>query len=230
MQRNLQPPMRTRPFSNPRRTFLAIAATALVAVSFCPASEKDVRIIKTNEGDQFYEGETPSCSTAPPPRQPKKEPTPGPNSVALKASVYWKSSRWKDGLAPFAEETVTIRVHKVVDETRLVDFEIEILALEEDLRIGGSNDVKGYSGFSTRIILPAGIQMRDPDGRITPQNTAVAAGEWMNFSGTFGETTSNFAILVPPPIPAHLANGSCESPRASRMSRTLDGSQSPFRL
>ncbi len=125
------------------------------------------------------------------------------NAAALKAAMYWKSSRWKNGLEPFAKETVTIRVHQVVDDTRLIDFDIEILALEEGLRIAGSNDVKGYGGFSTRIVLPAEIRMSDPNGPVTPKNEAVAAGDWMNFSGTFGNAASNFAILVHPSNPGH---------------------------
>jgi hypothetical protein len=124
-------------------------------------------------------------------------------TAALKADVYWKSSRWKSGLDPFGKETVTIRVHQVAHDTRLIDFDTEILALEEGLRIGGSNDVKGYGGFSTRIVLPADIQMSDHDGPVTPKNEAVAAGDWMNFSGTFGSARSNFAILVHPANPGH---------------------------
>lgn len=117
--------------------------------------------------------------------------------------MYWKSSRWKNGQEPFANEAVTIRVHRLLDNARLIDFDIELLALEEGLRIGGSTDLKGYGGFSTRIVLPADLQMTDGDGPVTPQNTAVTAGEWMNFSGTFGSAVSNFAILVHPSNPGH---------------------------
>jgi len=126
-----------------------------------------------------------------------------PDSAALKARVYWKSSRYKGGRAPLAEETVTIRVYTVSDGARRIDFEIVLRALAEDLRIGGSNDVKGYGGFSTRIVLPRDIRMRDQNGPVTPQNTAVAAGDWMNFSGTFGSALSSFAILVHPSNPGH---------------------------
>jgi len=128
---------------------------------------------------------------------------PEPNSAAIKARVYWKSSQWKDGTKPFAEETVTIRVHRTIDDTRLIDFDIAIRALVEDLRIGGSNDIKGYGGFSTRIVLPPDIQMSDANGPVTPKNTTVPAGDWMNFAGTFGDTPSNIAILVHPSHPGH---------------------------
>lgn len=124
-----------------------------------------------------------------------------PDEAALKADVYWKSSQWKDEREPFVKETTAIRVQKTAEDTRLIDFDIEIRALVEGLRIGGSNDVKGYGGFSTRIVLPTDIRMSDGNGPVTPRNTAVPAGDWMNFSGTFGDAASNFAILVHPSHP-----------------------------
>lgn len=250
------------------KTRFAVGTIILASVALCPASENPMRIVRTNEGYQFYQGDEPillyhTATTATEdgryPRANYCHPVYGldgqiltedfpadhphhrgifwawhqvyvddtpmgdmwacedfqwdvhtvhvltsqPDSAALKAGVYWRSSRWKDGQEPFVEETVTIRVHRVVDEVRLIDFDIEILALKEGIRIGGSNDVKGYGGFSTRIVLPSNIQMSDHNGAVTPQNTAVAAGDWMNFSGPFGNTASNFAILVHPCHPGH---------------------------
>ncbi|UCD52299.1 MAG: PmoA family protein [Phycisphaerales bacterium] len=124
-----------------------------------------------------------------------------PNSAALRADVHWKSPQWKNGKESLARETVTIHVHRTAADTRLIDFDIEILALVEGLRLGGSNDIKGYGGFSTRIVLPADVRMSDANGPVTPRNTAVPAGDWMNFAGTFGDTASNFTILVHPSHP-----------------------------
>lgn len=247
---------------------IAIAAIVLASVALCPATERQMRIVKTDEGYQFYDAEKPvlfyrtiakatederyaranychpvygldgqvltedfpsdhlhhrgifwawhqvyvgntpmgdmwACENFAWDIHAVQILPPQSGSAALKAGVYWKSSRWKDGREPFVEETVMMRVHRVVDETRLIDFDIEILALEEGIRIGGSNDVKGYGGFSTRIVLPADIQMSDHNGPVTPQNKAVAADAWMNFSGTFGDTASKFAILVHPSHPGH---------------------------
>lgn len=36
---------------------------------------------------------------------------------------------------------------------RKIDFQIELLALENDMRLGGSEGAKGYGGFTTRIRL-----------------------------------------------------------------------------
>lgn len=247
---------------------IAIVATLLASLGLCAASESQMRIVETNEGYQFYEGEKPVLfyRTAAKATKDGKyarsnychpvygldgevltEDFPADhlhhrgifwawhqmyigdtalgdmwacedfawdigtvrilphqgNSAALRADLTWKSSRWKEGQEPFAKETTTIRVHHTSEDTRLIDFDIEILALVEGLRLGGSNDVKGYGGFSTRLVLPADIRMSDANGPVTPQNTALAAGDWMNFSGTFGDAPSNVAIMVHPSHPGH---------------------------
>ena len=43
--------------------------------------------------------------------------------------------------------------------------------------------------------------MSDCSGPVKSQNTAVVAGDWMDFSGTFGRSKSNVAILVHPSHP-----------------------------
>ena len=126
------------------------------------------------------------------------------NSAALCAIVHWKSPQWKNGNKPFAEETVTIRVHEVKNNARAIDFTIEIRALEKNLRIGGSDNKKEYGGFSARIVLPKDIKMTDSSGIIEPQRNALAAGNWLNFSGTFGTRKSGFAIFVHPSNPGVL--------------------------
>lgn len=250
------------------KVFMATVMALWASGGFCRASEGRMRIVKTDEGYQFFEAEAPvlfyrtvakttaegtySRSNYCHPIHgldgqvltedfPKDHPhhrgvfwawhqvyvgnismgdmwacqdftwdipavqvlPPRRDAAALKADVYWKSSRWKNGLEPFAKETVTIRVRQAADDVRLIDFDIEILALEEGVRIGGSNDVKGYGGFSTRIVLPPDIRISDAGGPVAPKNESVAAGDWMNFSGTFGRAPSGVAVLVHPSHPGH---------------------------
>jgi hypothetical protein len=45
--------------------------------------------------------------------------------------------------------------------------------------------------------------MRDANGPVTPKNEAVPAGDWLDFSGTFGDAASRFAIFVHPSHPGH---------------------------
>jgi len=111
-------------------------------------------------------------------------------SKAIRAKVHWKSSLWTDGGGkekPFVEETTTIRVFSAELGMRKIDFEISLLALEKDVRIGGSNNARGYGGFSIRIKLPEGMEFTDPNGPVTPKGTAVEPASWMDFSGRFGD-------------------------------------------
>ena len=121
-------------------------------------------------------------------------------SRALQVHVYWKSPLHTDSAGkqvPFIKETTTIRVHRVKDDMRKIDFQIELLALENDVRLGGSEDAKGYGGFTTRIRLPEGLAFTGRDGPVEPTTLSVEAGPWLDFAGNFGKTgkTSGLAIL-----------------------------------
>jgi len=109
-------------------------------------------------------------------------------SRALQATVYWKSPLWKKNsgdLEPFVKQTTNIRVYHTVGDIQKIDFEISLLALEEGFRIGGSDNKKGYGGFSARIRLPDEMQFTGTFGQVEPQRTSVQAGPWMDFSGAF---------------------------------------------
>jgi hypothetical protein len=125
----------------------------------------------------------------------------GNKSTAISAIVNWESPQWKDASEPIAQEMVMIRLHKTENNIRMIDFEITISALVKGLRIGGSDDDKGYGGFSTRIPLPDDLVMTDKNGEVTPARIAVEAGEWMNFNGTFNDEKSNIAVFIHPSHP-----------------------------
>lgn len=110
------------------------------------------------------------------------------SSKAMQATVYWMSPLWIDNsgnLKPFVKETTNIRLYHTDGDTQKIDFEIYLLALEEDVRIGGSSGKKEYGGFSTRIRLPDGTEFTGTAGPVEPQRTPVDAGPWMDFSGAF---------------------------------------------
>ena len=125
--------------------------------------------------------------------------------AAVRVRLHWKSPRWLDAHGeqkPFAEEITTVRVHPAEDDIRKIDFSIELKALEDDVKIGGSEDVKGYGGFSTRIRLPKDIRFLGHNGPVTPQETSVKAGPWLDFSGSYGSKPgSGLAILTHPSVP-----------------------------
>jgi len=128
------------------------------------------------------------------------------NSSSLTVDVVWKSPDWTDAAGkakPLVKERTTIRVHAAENDARKIDFEIRLLALEEDLRIGGSEDDKGYGGFSTRVRLPEDVRFQNRDGDVTPQRTAVNAGAWIDIVGSFGPERypSGMAVLCHPSVP-----------------------------
>ena len=121
-------------------------------------------------------------------------------SNALQVHVHWKSPLWTDANGKqkaFVKETTTIRVYRAQDGIRKIDFQINLLALEDGVRIGGSEDDKGYGGFTTRIRLPDGISFTGSNGPVEPNRLSVEAGPWLDFAGEFDKDgkVSGLAIL-----------------------------------
>ncbi len=129
-------------------------------------------------------------------------------SSALKLEVFWKSPLWADSKGrpkPFVRETTVIRVYRASEDIRMIDFQISLLALADDVRIGGSADEKGYGGFSARIRLPEGLRFTAQTGEVEPTNLSVEAGPWMDFSGNFQPEgqVSGLAILCYKSLPGY---------------------------
>jgi hypothetical protein len=101
------------------------------------------------------------------------------------------------------EEKTLIRITSQPDKPRTVDFTIQLRALHKDMRIGGSENDKGYGGFSTRIRLPDGIRFVGTTADVTPERTPVAAGPALDLPGRFGrdDKLSGLAILCHPSMP-----------------------------
>ncbi len=110
-------------------------------------------------------------------------------ALLLRTQTYWQSPRWTVAAgkrAPFLSEQVQITVHPRQRSFRVLDFKISLLALVPNLRLGGSDDEKGYGGFSVRMRLPDNIRFAASQGKVIPTTNAVTAGPWMNFSGALG--------------------------------------------
>ncbi|MEH6619753.1 DUF6807 family protein [Maribacter arcticus] len=116
----------------------------------------------------------------------------------LKTEVFWKSPLWRDHLGnekPLVKETTSIAVYPKKGTYRAVDIQIELVAMEPDMRLGGSEDVKGYGGFSVRMQLPEDIQFLDANGKVMPQNLPVDGNGWLAFKGTM-DVSGNATQLV----------------------------------
>jgi hypothetical protein len=107
----------------------------------------------------------------------------------LEASVLWRSPDYRDDageLLPVARDTLRLKVYPREEHSRVMDIEVEVCALVDGLRIGGSEDSKGYGGFSTRWVCPDDLGFLGAEGEVTPRNEAVRAGAWVDFVGSFG--------------------------------------------
>lgn len=118
-------------------------------------------------------------------------------SIAM--DVFWKSPLWKDSAGvekTMAREVVKIRVFPREKDYRIIDIEISILALEEDMRLGGSEDAKGYGGFSPRIRLPEDIVFSSGNGEVKPTNLPVVAAPWMDITGSLGKNGAKAGMSI----------------------------------
>ena len=128
------------------------------------------------------------------------------DSATLKATVLWKSALDGDSSKSIILENTTITVNKSTLKYRIIDFEIILTALVDSLQLGGSEDAKGYGGFSVRLQLPEDIQFISQNKGIKSQTTAVEAGPWMDFYGSFsgsGAGKSGVALFSHPENPTH---------------------------
>ena len=119
-------------------------------------------------------------------------------NVILKTEVDWLSPRWKkDGVeVPYIREFARMEVWPVVGNIRRIDFEIRLKALEEGIQLGGSDDEKGYGGFSVRMALPDDVRFSGANGKVEPQNTAVSSPGYVNISGGIGKNGEDGGIVI----------------------------------
>ena len=121
------------------------------------------------------------------------------SSLTLTTQTFWKSPQWLNTNGepkPFVSENTKIIAHPKSENYRVVDVEISLLALVPDLSIGGSDDEKGYGGFSVRMKMPEAIQFTSAEGEITPTTNALSAGPWMNVSGSLSADGTLAGIVI----------------------------------
>ncbi len=115
------------------------------------------------------------------------------------SKVLWKSPLWLDEKGvekPLIKEKTQITVYPKTENFRFVDIKIFILALEDSMKIGGSENEKGYGGFSYRIKLAKDMQFVSSSGTVEPTNLPLEAGPWMDLSGSIGKNNSIVGLTV----------------------------------
>lgn len=144
------------------------------------------------------------------------------DKMSIHAQVDWTTSLPTDGKGqpfPIVKENTTITAHARQENWRLVDFEIRLLAQKPAVKIGGSEDRKGYGGFSVRLGLTPETRFRDTNGPVQPQTTAVKAGPWIDIASE----QSGVAILD------HPANPGYPQPWILRQKRSMQNPAYPGR-
>lgn len=109
----------------------------------------------------------------------------GEDCMLIDLVTLWQSPRLKDPMGemlPVVKELARIIVHPRTAQQRLIDFDISLTAMLGDVRIGGSDDVKGYGGFSPRIKLNSMQVFRFLGGEVEPDKLAVQGGPWVDIS------------------------------------------------
>lgn len=124
----------------------------------------------------------------------------------LNTTVDWKSPLWKNGSEAYLQENTTITLYPKSGNFRRIDFKIKLKALVDRLSIGGSDDEKGYSGFSVRLKLPFDVTFTGENGVVEPINTAINAGNSMNINGSFLKNGKKGGVVIQSnpqnPVPA----------------------------
>ena len=89
-------------------------------------------------------------------------------------------------VAYVARETTKLRVYPLKDGARRIDFDTVITARADTLALGGSDDDKGYGGFSIRLVKPDRLAFGSNGKAVTPAVGPVEAGKAMGFAWTPG--------------------------------------------
>ena len=118
-------------------------------------------------------------------------------TATIQSKLVWKASMANNKTIDIVGENTNIKVYASTEHYRIIDFDIRLHALVDNLKIGGSDDEKGYGGFCLRLKLPKDISFISQGKTVTPTETAVTAGPWMDITGSLeGITGQQSGIAV----------------------------------
>ena len=113
----------------------------------------------------------------------------------LETLSLWQSQLWENG-KPFMEESTKYTFYTQKSNYNVIKIEITLKALADRVYLGGSDDSKGYGGFSVRMKLPDDVTFLSTEGKVTPMNDAVKAGQYMNITGTLTNDHQQGGIMI----------------------------------
>jgi hypothetical protein len=133
------------------------------------------------------------------------------DSARLIAWVTWKGiipGESSDSPSDLIHEKTIISCYRQHVDQSEIRFDIRLTPLYDGTLLGGSEDVKGYSGFSIRTKLPDDLSFYSSQGKVTPLETAIQAGGWIDMQGTFDpdlKQQTALTLMCDPkdPVPFH---------------------------
>ncbi|WP_339714065.1 DUF6807 family protein [Cyclobacterium amurskyense] len=123
------------------------------------------------------------------------------NSATIELKVIWKGNKvLKKNII---EENTIITFQSIGSQAYKITFDITLKPLTSGVRIGGSEDAKGYGGFSPRIKLSENAGFFDENGPVTPDNLPVAAGDWINITKNGPDDAGVVIMGEPDKLPSY---------------------------
>ena len=147
--------------------------------------------------------------------------------LVLSADVSWKILLAGKIAGPIVKENTNITVHRSTGQHRIIDFDITLFPLVDLLKIGGSDDEKGYSGFSLRLKLPNDIAFFSNVTEIIPHELGIHAGPWMDFTGSFEGANSGKSGVA---VFCHPSNPGFPQPWILRKEKSMQNPAYPGRM
>jgi hypothetical protein len=124
------------------------------------------------------------------------------DKAVMQTWVTWQSPLYENNRA-FLREQNTVTVYPGKGNIRKIDFEIQLHPLVNKLRLGGSDDEKGYGGFCLRLRQTDSFLFSATAGKVIPQLLQVNSGKWVDFSrpSKYSGDSVGVAILSHPSLP-----------------------------
>jgi hypothetical protein len=111
----------------------------------------------------------------------------------LTVDVDWMVNSGPE-LAYVARETTKVTVRPLKAGARRVEFDTTITSRVDALGLGGSEDDRGFGGFSIRLVDPEHLTFSSGGKIVTPNGGAIDAGSNMGFAWSGGSSSPNWAV------------------------------------
>jgi hypothetical protein len=111
----------------------------------------------------------------------------------LTVDVDWMVNSGPE-LAYVARETTKVTVRPLKAGARRIEFDTTIVSRIDALGLGGSEDDRGFGGFSIRLADPEHLTFSSGGKVITPNGAAIDAGPNMGFAWSGGSGAPAWAV------------------------------------